>query len=45
LIVALIVVRDDDVQLTVVTDATVGGSSLDEGQVHRVGHVDDDELI
>ncbi len=26
-------VRDDDVQLTLVTDATMGGSSLDEGQV------------
>jgi hypothetical protein len=26
-------VRDDDVQLTLVTDATMGGSSLAEGQV------------
>jgi hypothetical protein len=28
-------VRDNDVQLTLVTDATMGGSSLTEGQVHH----------
>lgn len=38
--VTAVSVRDDDVQLTLVTDATMGGSSLSEGQVHRTccGH-------